>query len=1355
MRKTSVYQLLIVLYWFIMLQALLPAQQMPQVEHYQGMHQRLVKQAHKLLEREAPGSAAKLRNRIGTGDVGSRPWERETLLCGVWREDEEDIVYGHGGTDDRYLPGINASAPFSSTIIRDGLISYATEDEGIRKGYVSVSHFWEPGANLVLHKSGMKISKYLLPGVTLEDEFSFWITPSGNAWDKIQRMLRPNGQIAIRDYWWLEGDQMFDQYGTPVVTLPQRNHEIDAVQIRYNTLVELYNTGHCTIQLPGQYSMIAVVLTKAQRDRYVWEIFGRALHLLGDMSVPAHTHKDLHMGNWNEDRSWNRISYRLVIEDAESYESWIGSEVNQWWTAERISDGLVPLTGVADPIEYLMSTMRAKAASFASDDVNGSGVLQLSPIAFTEIPNRHNLPNTYNAQKSAMMMTIRDNTIPYAIRATATLMKWFVDQLDMPQSYRVWNLGAPGFTDFFRRTDYSQQFPQTGTPSATLLTQQAGDVLSLRPHIEVHPSTQSKFKGWSSYKRGDNVRNQVDEYVVENQQDVECWYERSQVHQLPRFGTHDEYGVSTSLVPPLFKNPWHVNPALSDGWNLHQPDAFEEFNGAPAANANGGLFYTFYDPMAPPNDYYSIRASKNIDGNSRKHKSTPLEAGDFAFVEWETMFANLFPDPKNYASPPIPAYANAEEYDTKIVDFTDRNAVVNAHYKAHRTSDRVQPPTNVNSQRKVARDARGFYHAVYESGGRIWYVRSTDRGVSWSNEERVSDIAAAAARPSIAAMSSVAWITYVQDGQVVVRIRGNKGWETLYSAPVTMKDECTPAIAVLDDYSGAVGRGAAICLVWEDRYEIRFTMIQQGRAILDNQLLAAGHTNPGGIDQPRYPSVAASTMTPSVTAMDHGFHFAWIENGSIYYANLAVERRTDPITIWGWQPRGAYTVETVHARTGSVGLAYPARHAPSVAVTTQGVVHVAFDVTNWYSAWPVNSAGVGTPGSPTGTVPNSMFAVCERSLAMLHTPVWLTTTTLIGGSSNSTLCSPSVAVKPPMLGAGTKSNALRVLYNDRFGQLRVARFEGGLTLDFHAEGWDPSVTDYAPTVDGLVDVYSYTAQQPYTWHLLSSQNNLAKTSNDNLLRMRQLLLSHDESVAALGISMPRLRAGEEIRPIEWNEAHDSLVIGLNTTVQEKMRTAVFTPNNGEKLLLDVERFGVNITDTQSEILLRINDAKNGEALRVISMPLNAFASASAMAVQEFDLSGVSGTAVFISADVYTPGEKWSAAVVDRYAIADETQDAGLEKSPEAAAPGRPVLKQNHPNPFNPSTSINYHLPEAGKVRIAVYNLLGQEVVLLKDGWVSAGDHSLQFDGTSLPSGVYLYRLESAGATFTRSMHLVK
>lgn len=83
------------------------------------------------------------------------------------------------------------------------------------------------------------------------------------------------------------------------------------------------------------------------------------------------------------------------------------------------------------------------------------------------------------------------------------------------------------------------------------------------------------------------------------------------------------------------------------------------------------------------------------------------------------------------------------------------------------------------------------------------------------------------------------------------------------------------------------------------------------------------------------------------------------------------------------------------------------------------------------------------------------------------------------------------------------------------------------------------------------------------------------------------------------------------------------------------------------------------------------------------------------------------------------------------------------------------LNQNYPNPFNPSTTIPFELFEASNVRMEVYDMLGRRVALLVNETLQAGRHTAVFDAGSLPSGVYIARLQAGGVVFSRKMLLVK
>ena len=90
--------------------------------------------------------------------------------------------------------------------------------------------------------------------------------------------------------------------------------------------------------------------------------------------------------------------------------------------------------------------------------------------------------------------------------------------------------------------------------------------------------------------------------------------------------------------------------------------------------------------------------------------------------------------------------------------------------------------------------------------------------------------------------------------------------------------------------------------------------------------------------------------------------------------------------------------------------------------------------------------------------------------------------------------------------------------------------------------------------------------------------------------------------------------------------------------------------------------------------------------------------------------------------------------------------------------GSPInfeLNQNYPNPFNPTTTISFNLPQSGNVTLKVFNSIGEEVVTLTDGYIDAGVYTFNFNADGLPSGMYIYQLNTPEKTQVRKMILMK
>ena len=84
-----------------------------------------------------------------------------------------------------------------------------------------------------------------------------------------------------------------------------------------------------------------------------------------------------------------------------------------------------------------------------------------------------------------------------------------------------------------------------------------------------------------------------------------------------------------------------------------------------------------------------------------------------------------------------------------------------------------------------------------------------------------------------------------------------------------------------------------------------------------------------------------------------------------------------------------------------------------------------------------------------------------------------------------------------------------------------------------------------------------------------------------------------------------------------------------------------------------------------------------------------------------------------------------------------------------------TLGQNYPNPFNPTTTLEYRVPVDSKVKVEVYNVLGQLVAVLVDEVRKAGYYKVTFGSQSMPSGVYFYRMTAGSFEQSKKMQLIK
>ena len=125
---------------------------------------------------------------------------------------------------------------------------------------------------------------------------------------------------------------------------------------------------------------------------------------------------------------------------------------------------------------------------------------------------------------------------------------------------------------------------------------------------------------------------------------------------------------------------------------------------------------------------------------------------------------------------------------------------------------------------------------------------------------------------------------------------------------------------------------------------------------------------------------------------------------------------------------------------------------------------------------------------------------------------------------------------------------------------------------------------------------------------------------------------------------------------------------------------------------------------------------------------------------------------------YSDKELFAGGSKFQYRLKQVDNDGSFEYSDVVEVEVLPTqfeLSQNYPNPFNPSTTIRFSLPEATQVKINLFNMLGEQVATLAEGMYESGYHKVTFNASNLPSGTYIYRLESSDFVQVKKMVLIK
>jgi hypothetical protein len=179
---------------------------------------------------------------------------------------------------------------------------------------------------------------------------------------------------------------------------------------------------------------------------------------------------------------------------------------------------------------------------------------------------------------------------------------------------------------------------------------------------------------------------------------------------------------------------------------------------------------------------------------------------------------------------------------------------------------------------------------------------------------------------------------------------------------------------------------------------------------------------------------------------------------------------------------------------------------------------------------------------------------------------------------------------------------------------------------------------------------------------------------------------------------------------------------------------VIQPWNGRLLGVDVFTFQDSVN-----VLYTYNSSQGDTALQ--GHPVG------------FAVQGMPYNCVYFSFPLYALGNDAARDIFGRVMTRfdEETAISPEENNPILST----FLVQNFPNPFNAETKISFSLNHSSKIRLDVFNILGQQVALLADKYLPAGNHSVIWNADKMPSGIYFYRLLTDAGSFSRRMILLK
>ncbi|HOJ07608.1 MAG: T9SS type A sorting domain-containing protein [Ignavibacteriales bacterium] len=775
-------------------------------------------------------------------------------------------------------------------------------------------------------------------------------------------------------------------------------------------------------------------------------------------------------------------------------------------------------------------------------------------------------------------------------------------------------------------------------------------------------------------------------------------------------------GVEFAGLDFDFKDPWFY---YSNNGNWYQSDVFKPYTypfnlDNSATQSYGGVF--LLQEVSPTSPYYSIRSPLSLTKNQRT----------YFFQNW---VANSNASLQQVGS-------NPTGYDQKAVVFTGTNALINANYKGHLMSGSTNGISS-GSQRKMVRTDIGIYHLVYESMGNVYYTHSLTSNFdgSWSQEELLMTNAK---NPAIEYHSNKVKIVF-------------EFYDSEYS---------TDAILYLITYEpNASGMYSQVANECEEVAYIPLSYFGNAKPVISyNQaqlfIVYRKNTTEGLKERTKWfnvntglwnwsneaaiPGTNSYSINPSVIESYAHIHLAYESQNSIMYKYAVTESYSGP-----WQYDAALNVST--------GSGFNINRNPNISIAGSN----NYVMISW--------TGIYTSAMDK-VIAKEQVDGLRRYAAVVKAGLRSSWGGFSSFSNNVNFTNNnSINSYPASIIAWSESNGSYSKYVKRNSDGTY-----GTITNLTSNGIQPMVSNAGDFSNIEVMVFNTSTSAPYL--LNKCTNNFAQVPLTKTGETETIDISYGRSGVVEKNNVEFLfNIGAVLldgQTIKFVERIDTLPVTSIEELNTFARTESFSLNPQSELIFSNYYYVVNKNLADSLLADEFNVSFKCELVN--SLTNQVIGTFDNVTYSKINVSEYNNAAYLVDCSGIESGSYY----LRLFTIANEDvnlfisdiqrDDLELEKSnllvrgfKGDGIPTTYELAQNFPNPFNPSTTIHYQIPQDGIITLKIYEILGNEVATLVNEEKIAGRYEVNFNTNNLASGVYIYNIQSGSYINSKKMILIK